>query len=355
MKKLLYIIDKPNLYGSEKHVLDLIEKLKNVYLISLVSFDTGPMLPLVRKNNVAVKVFKMKWYPTFEIIKFAKFIKAGKYDIIHSHQPKAAFWASTISFFLTSRSIVTIHSLPSNNSQSYNNFIRKWSVRFFHELIKFVSELFADRIVYVSHFSQKTSFFRKKTLVIPNWINNNLQKNETKKYFKYPIRFVSVGSVTYNKGMDRMLSALSLIKEQPWTLKIVGHCNQSFSTTLSLLSDQLGISSKIEYMGYLDDPCDLLLMSDCFILLSRGETFGLSYVEAMNCGLPVISWNIPITKEIIPNGNVILDQESDILNIFNMFYFSQHKYELVSKNNKKFVEENFGWESVHKKYLELYD
>ena len=57
MKKILYLIDKPNLYGSEKHVLDLIENLKSEYVFSLISFDNGPMLPLVEKKGNTNKGF----------------------------------------------------------------------------------------------------------------------------------------------------------------------------------------------------------------------------------------------------------------------------------------------------------
>ena len=47
---------------------------------------------------------------------------------------------------------------------------------------------------------------------------------------------------------------------------------------------------------------DVYLNHDIFLIPSRYEGFGLVTLEAMECGLPVIGFDIPANKELIING-----------------------------------------------------
>ena len=53
------------------------------------------------------------------------------------------------------------------------------------------------------------------------------------------------------------------------------------------------------------------LNSDIFILLSKKETFGVVYIEAMACGLPVVSLECGGTEDIINKTNGIIIREKD--------------------------------------------
>jgi glycosyltransferase involved in cell wall biosynthesis len=48
---------------------------------------------------------------------------------------------------------------------------------------------------------------------------------------------------------------------------------------------------------------EVYLNHDIFLISSRYEGFGLVTLEAMECGLPVIGFDIPANKELITNGN----------------------------------------------------
>lgn len=63
--KILYVIDKPNMYGSERHLLDILSffsKNKNDK-IELVTFSDGPMLQYVK--GIKSSVFPMSWLFNF--------------------------------------------------------------------------------------------------------------------------------------------------------------------------------------------------------------------------------------------------------------------------------------------------
>ncbi len=63
--KILYIIDKPNMYGSEQHLLDIIKKFSQSQDISLIAFSKGEMLEHLPKIKLIDSIPEYKHYPIF--------------------------------------------------------------------------------------------------------------------------------------------------------------------------------------------------------------------------------------------------------------------------------------------------
>ena len=68
------------------------------------------------------------------------------------------------------------------------------------------------------------------------------------------------------------------------------------------LARELGIADKISFMGNQQAVEDILACSDIFILPSAHESFGLSALEAMSCGLPVLATEIGGLREVVTPG-----------------------------------------------------
>ena len=350
MKRIIFLIDKPNLYGSELHVLKLIEMLKGEYEIHLIAFDEGPLLERI-PQDIVVRVIKTGWFPKAGLSQLISYIKAGNFDYIHGHQPKAILWAAILGRLLRMKSIITVHSLPENNKDSYTNLFKRQVVFMFHTMVLFLAELLSQKIIYLTSFTLKRSFFKKKAFCIPNWVN--VDRNQTKENINQPLKFISIGSISFQKGTDRMLEAFGLIKEYEWELDIVGGGEEKYITFLKQRALALGISDKITFMGYRSDIDQLLAGSDYFVLLSRGETFGMVYLEAMNAGLPIIAWDIPAVREIVPKENLIMSNLNDLKKIFEVG--ASALYRERQEINKEFIENHFSMELVRKQYIKIYD
>ena len=324
--------------------------LKGVYEIHLIAFDEGPLLEKIPKD-IAVCVIKLDWVPKFGLIKLFNYIKSGNFDIIHGHQPKALLWTGILGRLLRVKTIITVHSLPENNKDSHANFFIKQFVFVFHTLVLFFSELLSHKIVYLTLFTLKRSFFKKKASCIPNWVIVN--DNRTKKSMNQPVRFISVGSISYQKGTDRMLEAFARIKNFEWSLEIIGGGDEQYISLLKQRAVDLGIAERIAFMGYRSDVDKLLARSDYFILLSRGETFGMVYLEAMNEGLSIVAWDIPAVREVVPSENLIINDVNDLSKLFDPVFSCLYKER--QEINAQYINRYFSMELVRKQYMNFYD
>jgi N-acetyl-alpha-D-glucosaminyl L-malate synthase BshA len=69
-----------------------------------------------------------------------------------------------------------------------------------------------------------------------------------------------------------------------------------------LEAERLGISDKVRFLGKTDAVADLLRASDLYLLPSRSESFGLSALEALACGVPVVASNVGGLPEVVLDG-----------------------------------------------------
>lgn len=107
------------------------------------------------------------------------------------------------------------------------------------------------------------------------------------------------------KGQRVCLEALAPLRDQPgWTCWQVGGAQrpdeQRYLDSLHAMAAQLGIAHRIRFTGERADVPDLLAASDIFCQPNLGpEGFGLSFVEAMAAGVPVVTSAIGGALEIV--------------------------------------------------------
>lgn len=114
---------------------------------------------------------------------------------------------------------------------------------------------------------------------------------------------VAMGRLNYQKGFDLLLYAFKKIaaKFTDWQIIILGEgvCR----THLENLRESLGLTHQVLLPGQIKNPFPILKRSQLFVMSSRFEGFGNVLIEAMACGLPVISTDCPSgPREIISDG-----------------------------------------------------
>jgi len=114
---------------------------------------------------------------------------------------------------------------------------------------------------------------------------------------------VAMGRMDFQKGFDLLLRAFALCVERypDWTLRLVGQGAEQ--QRLCNLSEQLGIKHAVRFEPVTKEPERVLRESDLFVLSSRIEGFPMVLLEAMACGLPVVSFDCASgPREMIRDG-----------------------------------------------------
>lgn len=128
---------------------------------------------------------------------------------------------------------------------------------------------------------------------------------------------IAMGRLDYQKGFDILIDAFSIAtKDQMnWKLIILGEGEKKEDLTIQIKKS--GLTDKIELIGRIANPFPILYQCDLFVCSSRSEGFGNVIIEAMACGIPVISTNCPSgPAEIIQhniNGILVESENSEAL------------------------------------------
>ena len=127
-------------------------------------------------------------------------------------------------------------------------------------------------------------------------------------------RFVSAGHAEYRKGFDVLVAAFSRMcaVRDDCQLTIMGDGAELENIKRQIAG--LGLMDKVCCTGYFrrGEFARKLNESDCFVLASRHETFGVVYAEAMCCGVPVIATRCGGTEGFIGAEDGLMVDVDDV-------------------------------------------
>jgi glycosyltransferase involved in cell wall biosynthesis len=119
------------------------------------------------------------------------------------------------------------------------------------------------------------------------------------------------------KGPDLVLRALGRLHDLPnWRFWLAGGVQRNqecrYFNDLKRLAIELGIEERVVFLGQRTDVPDLMRASDLYCQGNRGpETFGLSFLEANYCGLPIVTSDLGAASEWIdPSFGILVAPEN---------------------------------------------
>jgi len=111
------------------------------------------------------------------------------------------------------------------------------------------------------------------------------------------LNLVSVGSLTHRKGFDVAIIALARARIGNWIYRIVGEGPEL--ATLKQIAHETGVSDRVIFSGWSDDPAPFLNEAHLQLIPSRWEGFGLVAVEGMSTGLCQILSDVSGLRDVV--------------------------------------------------------
>ncbi|GGH15390.1 glycosyltransferase family 4 protein [Mucilaginibacter phyllosphaerae] len=127
---------------------------------------------------------------------------------------------------------------------------------------------------------------------------------------KQPVIFTltRLAATEQYKGHDRAIRAIAALKDKFPDIKYIlaGKYDEAEGTRVKQLIAALGVTKQVILTGFIneDELPDHFLLADIFVLPSRKEGFGIVFIEALACGLPVICGNADGSTDAIRNGEL---------------------------------------------------
>lgn len=120
---------------------------------------------------------------------------------------------------------------------------------------------------------------------------------------------------------------------------------------------KLTVGKDILLLGFMDNVPEVMNCGDVYVLHSAGEAFPNTLIQAMACGIPVVSTDVGDAKEILNNNDYVTnvgDHEGIATLIDMILSMDESGKRELSKQCRSLVEQKYNIEAVVKKYEGLY-
>ncbi len=229
-----------------------------------------------------------------------KFIKAEKFDVVHTHSSKTGFLGRIAAKVAGVPQVIhTIHGYPFHPYQSPET-------RMFYKLLEKFAAGFADMNVFVNKYERQLALTehlvgKKNSMTIFNGIDVPTNRAEGSPGDK--INVVSICRFSRQKNiLSTIRTAIKACHKTPdLDFTFVGN-GELFDVCQGLVS-KAGLTERIHLPGWSNNVEDYYLAADVFLLYSKWEGLPISILEAMSHGLPVIASDIKGNNELVTSDN----------------------------------------------------
>lgn len=134
--------------------------------------------------------------------------------------------------------------------------------------------------------------------------SSNAVSNTFKAIDLLEFKCLMVGSIQRGKGHIDAISSLAILHKKGYniSLLIVGDGDENYKQELELMVRNNQLENHVYFLGHLNNPREIMRISDVFLMCSRNEAFGLVTLEALEVGLPAIGTKSGGTVEIIEDN-----------------------------------------------------
>ncbi|HEY4696061.1 MAG TPA: N-acetyl-alpha-D-glucosaminyl L-malate synthase BshA [Candidatus Hydromicrobium sp.] len=288
--------------------IELAKRGHNIHFISYgLPFRLNKFYRNIFFHEVETMEYSLFKYPPYSLslsAKMAEVIESEKLDLLHVHYAMPHATSAYLAKKIIEDRIKFITTLHGTDITLVGNH------QSFYRITKFSIEE-SDGVTCVSNYLKETTkkIFKtdKEIEVIYNFVDTEKYKRTSKN--RENIEFVGrdekvimhISNFRPVKRIENIVKVFYLVsKEVKSKLLLVGD-GPDICRIRSLVC-KLNLEDKVLFLGIQENIIPLLNTSDVYMLPSKSEGFGLSALEALSCGVPVIGTNVGGLKEVVEHG-----------------------------------------------------
>ena len=293
--KILHLITSLEIGGAQRLLSDLLPLQMKMAEVTLLVYRRVYNEFEQKVENAGVNIISLdaySFYNPFLVFFMRRLFRY--YNIIHVHLFPSLYWASFAAIGLNVKLVYTEHSTF--------NFRRKYKCFSFIERLVYSRY---DKIISISLQVQKAlihwlSFCDDRFIVVNNGIDTAFFSSIKTEIF--PRSLIMVSRFALSKDQETVIRAMNHI-DRDVVLRFVG--DGETREYCEKLAKALGLSDRIYFLGTRSDVAELIASSMIGIQSSKWEGFGLTAVEVMACGKPIIGTNVDGLRQVIEKAGLL--------------------------------------------------
>lgn len=343
--KILHVISSLETGGAQKLLVDILESIKDNAAVDVLVFQDADSYLSKRIRAIGINIINLNKKNT-DIRIIQELRKNFKhYDLVHIHLFPALYYSAIASIGLNIKLVFTEHN--TTNKRRYKPILRP--------IEKFIYSQYSS-VICVS--SQAATSLQEwighdacNILTVENGINLD--------YYRAP-------GIINKKKQIVMVSRFAPAKDQETAIRAMPYVNDDLSLVFAgdgetldrakQLVETLRLSQRVFFMGNCSDIRNLLWDSIIGIQSSKWEGFGLTAVEIMAAGLPIIATDVEGLRQVVADAGVIIPvgDEKALAEEVNHLYEDKSYYNIVQS---KCLERSkaFSIKKTAERYLSLYN
>ena len=303
---ILILVSSLDMGGAQKQAVvdaNMLASSHNIHLGMFDSGETGGALREMLDERVKATIFRKRNYFS-TAVRLAKFLKEQKIQIVHCHLYAPMLVAGLASLVAGVPVIWHFHG--------HHFEVRKFPLNLLSLLPTVKKIIFVSSRL--SHYFEQHYWFPKNKIAV---VYNSSQSNKQAllKGKDEPLRIGFVGRLVGPKRVQYLINLAAFLKEeqfQDFEIWIIGDGPERHQ--LEELSMAKGVTKEVKFLGFRTDVENLYNQLDLFILPSEEEALSLALIDAHNCRLPCIAFDVGGNKEIVQDGETgyIVHSEAEL-------------------------------------------